>query len=115
MPVEGFSIETDGTDGRVVVTLAGDIDLAAADSLWEVLDQSLTPAGTLIVRCSAIAFLDSMGLRALIRAHQKAAELGAAFRLAEPSATVLRVLELAGIPDLFAIENGADAQRPAEG
>jgi anti-anti-sigma factor len=112
MPVEGFSVETEGANDHVVVTLTGDIDLAAADALWEVLDQNLTPHGTLVVSCPAIAFLDSMGLGALIRAHHKAAELGAVFRLSEPSATVLRVLELAGIPDLFTIESGQGRPRP---
>lgn len=103
MPVEGFSIEAEVSEGHAHITLAGDIDLAAADALWTALNSHLTPRGTLTVHCAAVAFLDSMGLRALIRAHHKAVELDAAFRLAEPSHTDLRVLELAGIPELFTI------------
>ena len=51
--------------------------------------------GTMAIDCSAITFIDSMGLRALIEAQRKANEVGARFRLAAVPGPVARVLDLA--------------------
>ena len=116
MAVEGFSVEVDGGPERVgadlrpesagatVVTVAGDVDLAAADTLWGVLDEYVRPGVAVVVDCSKVAFLDSMGLRTLIRAQQKADASGARLTLAAPSEAVLRVLQLAGVADLFVLD-----------
>jgi anti-sigma B factor antagonist len=117
MAVEGFSVEVDGDPERVgagsatgsagtatVVTVAGDVDLAAADTLWSVLDEYVRPGVSVIVDCSKVAFLDSMGLRTLIRAQHKADAAGARLTLAAPSEAVLRVLTLAGVSELFVLD-----------
>lgn len=118
MAVEGFSVEVDGDPDRVgaglgpgngvggptVVTVAGDVDLAAADTLWSVLDEYVRPGTDVVVDCSKIAFLDSMGLRTLIRAQHKADASGTRLTLASPSEAVLRVLQLAGVADLFVLD-----------
>ena len=118
MAVEGFSVEVDGDPDRVgagpgtgsagpattVVAVAGDVDLAAADTLWSVLDEYVRPGASVVVDCSRVAFLDSMGLRTLIRAQQKADAAGARLTLAAPSEAVLRVLTLAGVGDLFVLD-----------
>ncbi|GAA1973597.1 STAS domain-containing protein [Catenulispora subtropica] len=116
MAVEGFSVEVDGDPERVgaglrpesagaaVVTVVGDVDLAAADTLWSVLDEYVRPDTAVVVDCSKVAFLDSMGLRTLIRAQQKADASGARLTLASPSEAVLRVLQLAGVADLFVLD-----------
>ena len=125
MAVEGFSVEvdsdpdrggaaavsgdvSDGRDGKdggaVTVTVAGDVDLAAADTLWSVLDEYVRPGAHVVVDCSRVAFLDSMGLRTLIRAQHKAGASDARLTLAAPSEAVLRVLQLAGVADLFVLD-----------
>ncbi|NUR59842.1 MAG: STAS domain-containing protein [Catenulispora sp.] len=122
MAVEGFSVEVDGDPYRVgadsragstgaatVVAVAGDVDLAAADTLWSVLDEYVRPGASVVVDCSQVAFLDSMGLRTLIRAQQKADAAGARLTLAAPSEAVLRVLTLAGVGDLFVLDRSGSA------
>jgi len=120
MAVEGFSVEVDNDpdrggaaavsgDGKgggqaVTVTVAGDVDLAAADTLWSVLDEYVHTGAQVVVDCSRVAFLDSMGLRTLIRAQHKAGASGAHLTLAAPSEAVLRVLQLAGVADLFVLD-----------
>jgi anti-anti-sigma factor len=120
MAVEGFSVEVDNDpdrggaaavsgDGKgggqaVTVTVAGDVDLAAADTLWSVLDEYVHAGAQVVVDCSRVAFLDSMGLRTLIRAQHKATAAGARLTLAAPSEAVLRVLQLAGVADLFVLD-----------
>jgi len=116
MAVEGFSVEVDNDPDRggavagseqrrpVTVAIAGDVDLAAADTLWSVLDEYVRPGDAVAVDCSRVAFLDSMGLRTLIRAQHKAGQVGARLTLAAPSEAVLRVLQLAGVSDLFVLD-----------
>jgi stage II sporulation protein AA (anti-sigma F factor antagonist) len=101
--MERFSVETAVTDGRVLVTVAGEVDLAAADSLRSELEQHISGADTVVVDCAGITFIDSTGLRTLIEAAQRAKEAGTRFRLAAVPAPVARVFNLAGVTELFAI------------
>jgi anti-anti-sigma factor len=102
MPMDRFTIEATGDGGRVVVAVAGDLDLASADRLWGELDARITPGAAVTVDCGGLAFIDSMGLRTLIRAHQRAEEVGAEFGLSAVPEAVTRVLDLAGVSGLFA-------------
>jgi anti-anti-sigma factor len=102
MPMDRFAFEVAGDGGRVVVAVSGDLDLASADRLWEELDRRIVPGAAVTVDCSGLAFVDSMGLRTLIRAHHRAADAGAAFGLSGVPEAVSRVLDLAGVSDLFA-------------
>ena len=38
MSMDRFAFETDESGARVIVTITGDLDLAAADKLWAELD-----------------------------------------------------------------------------
>jgi anti-sigma B factor antagonist len=87
----------------VIVSPHGDIDLAVVDRFWDELRPRLTPAAHVIVDCSDIAFIDSMGLRTLLQAIETAAVHNADFSLAAPSPAVTTVLDLTGIADLFTI------------
>ena len=101
--MERFSVQTIETGDRVLVTVAGEVDLAAADGLRAELERRLPAAGTLVVDCAGITFIDSTGLRTLIEAAHRAEEAGSRFRLAAVPAPVARVFELAGVTELFAI------------
>jgi anti-anti-sigma factor len=88
----------------VVLMVRGDVDLAASDRLWKEINSRLVPAAHVVIDCSGITFLDSMGLRALIRAAAAADEVAdARFALAAPTQPVSRVLDLSGTVDLFVI------------
>jgi stage II sporulation protein AA (anti-sigma F factor antagonist) len=97
----GFQCSTSGTDGLIVVTVAGDVDFAVAEVLWEELGGHLIPSAIVLMECSGISFMDSMGLRTLIRAHDRAAEQKAGFALVGVGRPVCRVLELTGLSGLI--------------
>lgn len=64
----------------------------------------------MVVDCSQVVFLDSAGLRSLLRLADQAEVRGAQFRLAAVSPAVRRVLEVAGVDRVFAgPEDGASA------
>ena len=86
--------------GRFVVTLAGELDLAAADGFWAELEPLIEPAGMVVLDGTELSFLDSSGLRVLLLANTRAKELGASLRLVAPHRAVRRTLELTGADDL---------------
>lgn len=116
-----FSCTARQSGGLLVLEVAGDVDLAVharfqaeVDRLWP-----RTPTDV-VMDCSRVTFLDSMGLRVLVQALQRAAGHGCGFALAAPSQPVLRVLELAGVTGLFSVigplpdaESGRAPSEPA--
>ena len=106
--MEGFTIRTthDGLESRIAA--AGEVNLAVTDRLWEELDLHITPGRTVVLDCAGVVFIDSMGLRVLIKAVQKAAEVGAGFQLHEPTPAVRRVLDLSGVSEAFGIGLNGD-------
>ena len=85
------------------LTLTGDVDFAAHAVLAEELGALVAGGRPVAVDCGGVTFLDSMGLRALIEGLHAADATGVAFELADPSQPVLRVMELSGTTELFAI------------
>lgn len=59
-----------------------------------------------VVDCSKVTFMDSMGLRFLLEVQQAATEAGHNFALANPSKPVMRVLELGRRTELFQLHSG---------
>jgi stage II sporulation protein AA (anti-sigma F factor antagonist) len=112
-----FSSTARQTAGRVVLTIAGDVDLAAHVHFKSVIEQVWDGSADLVVDCSGVTFLDSMGLRVLVQALQTAADNGTSVSLAAPSRSVTRVLDLAGVRSLFteveAVPDGAPDPDPA--
>jgi anti-anti-sigma factor len=94
----GVSVGDSG-QGRYVVTVRGELDLATADRLWAELEPLLAPETVVVLDGTEISFLDSSGLRVLLQAGNRATSGGAAFRLVAPQQAVQRVLDLAGTGD----------------
>jgi stage II sporulation protein AA (anti-sigma F factor antagonist) len=96
-----FSCTAQQSGERVVVTVTGDVDLAAHTLFQERVERWLSPATDLVVDCSQVSFMDSMGLRVLVYLRQQVLRYGRTITLQDPSTPVLRVLELAGVKGLF--------------
>ena len=91
--------------GRLVVSLSGELDLAAADALWNDLEPLFTGERTLVLDGTGLEFLDSGGLRVLARAAKLAAQTGVALRLVAPNPVVQRTLTLAGAEKLIELRD----------
>lgn len=98
----GFSHQVRTDDGMTIVEAAGDVDMSVAGQLSETLEPLITAQASVVLDCSGVTFFDSMGLRVVVLAIQRAKEVGAAFALV-PSASVTRVLELAGISEVCTV------------
>ncbi len=95
--------------GRYVVSVRGELDLATADRLWTELEPLLAPQTVVVLDATEITFLDSSGLRVLLQASNRATTGGAAFRLVAPQHAVQRVLDLAGTGDHLQTRDTIDA------
>jgi anti-anti-sigma factor len=101
-PSTRFAIRgaTDVDPRFAVVTVSGELDLGTAGLLWPHLEVALvsTPAEVVVLDATDLDFIDSSGLRVLLRAARLAqsTESAAAFRVVAPHPVVQRVLDLSG-------------------
>jgi stage II sporulation protein AA (anti-sigma F factor antagonist) len=88
-----------------VVTIGGDLEYGTASPLrTALLEFSQGTAQTLVLDMRGIEFLDSTGISLLIQAKQRFDAQGTRFVLRQLPARVMRVLEIAGVVDMFTIE-----------
>ena len=84
-----------------VVDLSGEIDMLAADTVekWLCDAGRASGASAVVADLSSVEFLDSSGVRALLRAKETLDAEGIAFSIAEPNAMVERILRILGLYD----------------
>lgn len=84
--------------GRVLA-LDGEIDMATESRFQEAVIEALTtqPLGRVVLDCSALRFIDSSGLRVLIRAHKAAKEQKVFLAIASPINRVVQTLRVTSL------------------
>lgn len=92
------------TPEEAIVSVGGEVDAATSPQLAAEL-QRATAAGPrrVTVDLSAVSFIDSTGLGALVAALRHQREAGGDMWLRAPGASVRRVLEIAGLNQVFTI------------
>jgi anti-sigma B factor antagonist len=100
----GIAEEAEGAEGRRVVRLRGELDVATAPSFERVLLRPRPPRERVVLDLSELRFMDSTGLRILLQARRVAAEGGWVLTLRSVPANIRRLLELAGVQDAIPIE-----------
>jgi anti-sigma B factor antagonist len=105
-----FGIAVQNVNGRLVVAVTGELDLAVAGRLDSEIEQlGVAPNGTLVIDLSRLEFMDSSGLRVLVRAHQRSQEQGFRVVLVQGPDPVQRVLTLTGVDEQFEIVPSIEA------
>ena len=94
-----------------VVVLAGEVDATNSDELYSVLESVVTQQPRLlIVDMSELSFMDSTGLRMLLRSSRTLDQQGGVLALAAPQVSVARVLQLTRADQLIPVyQSVADA------
>jgi anti-sigma B factor antagonist len=88
----------------VRVSLSGEIDLAAEPAIVEAFTQAVADAvdhDLVYLDVSGVEFIDSCGLRALLRCRDVATAHGVELLLTATEGPVTRLLELAGLDEWF--------------
>ena len=93
-----FNVETEKVGTTLHVRLFGEFDLLAYDNVDEVLsDAQAHDQPDMVVDLRGLSFIDSSGIRALLRANLRAEEAGGTLKLLAGPANVQRVFEVAGL------------------
>ncbi|WP_017594860.1 STAS domain-containing protein [Nocardiopsis potens] len=89
--------------GPTLVPVEGEIDIATADAMRELilLAAERGPRGCVVVDLSRVGFFDASGVRALLTAYRVLTAQGRHMVLAEPSAPARRTLDALRIHDLI--------------
>jgi anti-anti-sigma factor len=99
-------------DGPTVLSVEGDVDLEFAEALRIAGHEALTadPLGALHVDVSAVTFIDSTGLGALL--HIRNAAPGGVV-LVSPSSNLVRLLEITGLTEMFQLQHPDGPRAPS--
>lgn len=93
-----------------VLAATGEVDLATASELESAIN-SVLDKGTLrlVIDLKDVAFLDSTGLRTLLRTHSKLEESGGSLALVVPGGPVQRLLDVTGLGSTMNIYPSVEA------
>lgn len=92
-------------DDAVVITLAGELDLAVSETLRAALRQAMGYP-RLIVDLSAVTFIDSSGLHTILDAYKHCRDGGPTLIIRPGPPNVQRVFELTNTLDFLPFERG---------
>ena len=96
----GLTRAVDGT--TATLSLSGELDTSAARSVDRAVDEVVAHGVTsLVIDLGEISFIDSSGLRSLIRARQQLGDDSDAVQLRNPQPGTLRLLEITGLQEQF--------------
>jgi anti-sigma B factor antagonist len=94
----GFAISTSEQGGRTVVLVQGELDLATAPQLEEVVTERLAAGDEVVLDLRELAFMDSTGLRVLVRAHASVADERRFLVVRPPpGGPIAKILSIAGV------------------
>jgi anti-anti-sigma factor len=98
-PPEEFSISATERDGRLHLTLRGELDLATAPELEELLESPLAGGQEVVVDLRGLEFMDSSGVRVLVAGHARAERGGTRLLIVRPAAgnPVAKIIEVSGL------------------
>ena len=100
---EYLHLEVEETDGRTTIRLNGEFDTQAAQSFDRAVDSVMASKPAMVViDLAEVSFIDSSGLRSLIRA-QRVISVTGSLTLQNPRPATVRLLDITGLADEFSV------------
>ena len=112
IPPEEFSIAASDRDGRAHLTLRGELDLATAPELEQLVNEHIDAGREVVVDLRGLEFMDSSGIRVLVAAHARAGRTGARLFVVRPvpGNAVAKIVEVSGLDgELNIVDDPAQA------
>jgi anti-sigma B factor antagonist len=103
MPVFSTDLSTRSVDGRAVVALRGELDVADAVAVAAALTAVAAREPRIIVDLSDLEFIDSSGVAALACGRRQAWRVGGDLVLAAAQGEVMMVLAITRLIDAFCV------------
>jgi anti-sigma B factor antagonist len=101
---EQLTVATHTAGPCVIVALDGDLDVTNAPVAEEAVRAAWEdPHSHMVFDLTRLAFMDSTGVRVLVRARRQAGEHGATIALAGLTPSVSRIVHLTGLNRAFAV------------
>jgi anti-anti-sigma factor len=99
-------IEFEPRDGAVLVRITGEIDISNVDNVAAELASLQTRGGRIVIDLSALAFIDSSGVRLLASMADQARAREAPLHFVVPEdAAIHRIVTLVDLPSLAVFHN----------
>src|SRR6187549_1195243 len=99
-----LGVEISDQSGWTIAAISGEIDVATAPRLREQLIELVTDGHVrLIVDLDAVDFIDSTGLGVLVGALKRARTNGGELRVVCSHSRIVKVFEITGLDEVFAI------------
>lgn len=112
--METFKVKAEQEGETYRVRLIGEFDLQAFDQVDTLLtDAQMGTSQTVLVDLRSVTFIDSSGIRALVRAHKRGTAGAGPLRLIRGPDNVHRVFELAGLDSRLEFVEGDNATDPS--
>lgn len=93
-------------EGKIVATLAGELDTAAAMEVEQVLQPLYKSDGRdVVIDCSELEYIASSGLRILISILKGAKAAGSKVTMLHMNEDIKNVFKLTGFINIFEVEN----------
>jgi anti-sigma B factor antagonist len=105
-PAPRLTASIEAIEEALLVRARGELDLGTVERLETPLGAALDDCSTVILDLAHLSFIDSCGLRVLLRASERARRLGRAFFIVRPSAQVSRVVEVTETDNLLPLVTG---------
>jgi anti-sigma B factor antagonist len=100
-----LEINSATTDGGIEITVEGTVDLYSAPQLRSALLESVSAGGRrVVVNLDGVTYMDSSGVAVLVEGLRSARTSDMTFVLSRPSSSVMKVLELAKLDQIFEID-----------
>jgi anti-sigma B factor antagonist len=97
-----LTVEVQDDGGVAVLVVRGELDVYSSPALDAAVDQVLGDgARSLVLDLGEVGFIDSSGLRSMIRARQQAGSSPDAVRIRNPQPATVRLLDITGLTDHF--------------
>jgi anti-anti-sigma factor len=105
MTLDRFTFSADRAGETAVVTLAGEIDMAATFRLEPELERVSREGevSALVIDLRGVEFMDSSALGLLLATQERLRAEGVGFQVANPSASARRLLELTGVANALTV------------
>src|SRR4051812_38965942 len=101
---EYFDVRVERSQSGAMVQLIGEVDLDTAPTVESCLETVLAEGQTdVVIDLTEVTLLDSSGVTVLLHGYRAAEAAGGSLRVASPSPSIQRVLELAGVAGLLGL------------
>jgi len=111
MSVSPNGVAAERGDGYVLVRLSGEVDLSWSQEVRRAVLDALAAGTPVGVELSAVSYIDSSGIAALVEGFQNARGKGQQFGLIAASKSVMAVLQLARLDRVFPLFPDLDSAR----